>query len=199
MAHADQRERTLDATLPERRMDIHLGHREIADPRLPHAGAGCSSPETGRLPGRTALSTAGLHQRYAEYYSRAGDLLDVPLEGYEQAGDATRELAGSTASRAWPPRSLYNILGSWIRSQGISDVSNYGARVADVEGVRQVALAAVTLRAANVQTGDVADALRASELRNPYDGRPFEWSATDAAIRFRGLAQGERGTHLLYY
>jgi hypothetical protein len=137
--------------------------------------------------------------RYAEYYSRVGELLDAPLDQYEEAGEATRELAGSTAKRAWPPRSLYNLLGSWIRSRGISDVSNYGARVADVEGVRRAALAAVTLRAAQAETADVADALKASEWRSPYDGRPFEWSTTDSAIRFQGLAKGDRGVHLLYY
>ncbi|HEV8331698.1 MAG TPA: hypothetical protein VGQ22_09800 [Steroidobacteraceae bacterium] len=158
-------------------------------------------------PSRTAVAFLGgpLYQpqdsmnRYADYYSRVGELLDAPLARYEEAGDATRELAASTAKRAWPPGSLYNLLGSWIRSRGISDVSNYGARVADVEGVRRAALAAVTLRAAKVETAGVADALKASEWRNPYTGRPFEWSATDTAIRFQGLAAGERGVHLLYY
>jgi hypothetical protein len=136
---------------------------------------------------------------YAAYFSRVSELLDAPLERYEEAGDASRELADSTAKRAWPPRSLYNLVGSWIRSRGISDVSNYGARVADVEGVRRAALAAATLRAAKVETADVANALQAGEWRNPYDDRPFEWSATDSAIRFQGLAKGERGVHLLYY
>jgi hypothetical protein len=162
--------------------------------------------EEGR-PGRTAAAFLGgpLYQpqdsinHYAEYYSHAAELLDMPLDRYEAAAAATRDFSASTARRAWPPRSLYNLLGSWIRSRGISDVSNYGARVADVEGVRRAALAAVTLRAAKVEIADIADSLEASEWRAPYDNHPFEWSATDSAIRFRGLAEGERGVHLLYY
>lgn len=167
---------------------------EMAMERKGHAGR-----ITVAFLGRPFYQSQDLINRYAAYYSRVGELLDGPLDGYDDARSSAGELSARIQKSAWPPRSLYNLLGSWLASQGMSDYANYGARVADVEGVRRAAIAAVTLRAAKVDSADVADALRASDLRNPYDGRPFEWSAPDAAIRFRGLAQGERGMHLLYY
>jgi hypothetical protein len=137
--------------------------------------------------------------RYAEVYFHLGELLDAPLDRYEEARAAAAGFSARTAEDAWPPRSLYNVLGSWILSEAITDYSKYGARIADIEGVRRAALAAVTLRAAKVDAADVARALATSDLRNPYHGRPFVWSATDSAIQFIGLAPGERGVHLLYY
>jgi hypothetical protein len=148
---------------------------------------------------RPLYQSRDMINRYADYYSRVAELLDAPLSGYAETRSSASELAARTRKRTWPPRSLYNVLGSWIVAQGMADYSNYGARTADVEGVRRAALAAVTLRAANVEAADVTNALQASEWRNPYDGHPFEWSATDSAIRFQGLAEGEQGVHLLYY
>ncbi|HKS56863.1 MAG TPA: hypothetical protein VJS12_16330 [Steroidobacteraceae bacterium] len=167
---------------------------ELAMERKSHAGR-----VTVAILGRPLYQSQDLINRYADYYTRVGELLDAPFEDYEEARSTASELSARIQKSGWPPRSLYNILGSWVASQGMSDYANYGARAADVEGVRRAAIAAVTLRAAKVDKADVAEALRASELRNPYDGRPFEWSATDSAIRFRGLAEGERGLHLLYY
>jgi hypothetical protein len=137
--------------------------------------------------------------RYAEHYFRVGELLDAPLNRYQDARTAAAEFAARTTEDAWPPDSLYNLLGSWIMSEAVTDYSKYGARVADIEGVRRAALAMATLRAAKVDAADVTRALESSELQNPYDGRPFEWSASESAIRFVGLAPGERGVHLLYY
>jgi hypothetical protein len=163
--------------------------------------------EEPRRFGRTVVALLGgpLYQAqdsindYADYYSRAVELLDVPLDRYARSRAESAELARATEAAAWPPRSLYNIVGSWLISQGSLDYFDYGARVADIEGVRRAALAAATLRAANVQVESVGQALATSELTNPYDGRPFEWVATESAIRFRGLQAGERGEHLLPY
>jgi hypothetical protein len=137
--------------------------------------------------------------RYAEQYSHIGELLDVPLGRYQQARANAAGFEARTREDAWPPRSLYNVLGSWLRSQTSTDFSSYAVRVADIEGVRRAALAAMTLRAAQVDPADVDRALETSEFRNPYHGRPFTWSAQDSAICFVGLTPGERGVHLLYY
>lgn len=157
--------------------------------------------------GRTVVALLGgpLYQtqdsinKYADYYSRIVELLDVPLDRYAGNRDRSAEWARAAGAAAWPPRSLYNVVGSWIISQGSLDYFDYGARVADIEGVRRAALTAVTLRAANVQVENVGQALATSGLNNPYDGRPLEWAATESAIRFRGLQAGERGEHLLPY
>ena len=157
--------------------------------------------------GRTVVALLGapLYQpqdsinHYADYYSRLAELVDVPLDRYSESRGKSAQLAREAAAAAWPPRSLYNLVGSWLMSQGSLDYFDYGARVADIEGVRRAALTAVTLRAANVQVETVERALTLSELHNPYDDRPFEWAAAQRAIRFRGLQEGERGEHLLHY
>jgi hypothetical protein len=157
--------------------------------------------------GRTVVALLGapLYQtqdsinKYAGYYSRIAALLDVRLDQYPESRAKSAKLARDAAAAAWPPRSLYNLIGAWMVAQGSLDYYDYGARVADIEGVRRAALTAGTLRAAKVQVGSVEQALIVSELKNPYDERPFEWAATASAIRFRGLQQGARGEHLLHY
>lgn len=163
--------------------------------------------EPPRRFGRTVVALLGapLYQtqdsinKYADYLSNAQALLDVPLDVYVEGRARSAALARAVEADAWPPQSLYNIVGSWMISQSTADYSDYGARVADIEGVRRAALTAVMLRAASVQVAAVGQALATSELTNPYDGRPFEWSETERAIRFRGLQNGERGEHLLHY
>lgn len=160
-------------------------------------------PKLGRtvvaLLGAPLYQTQDSINQYAGYYSRIVELLDVRLEQYAESRAKSAELARDAGATAWPPRSLYNIVGSWMVAQGSLDYFDYGARVADIEGVRRAALAAVTLRAANVPVESVEHALTMSELNNPYGDRPFEWAATESAIRFRGLQDGERGEHLLHY
>jgi hypothetical protein len=134
----------------------------------------------------------------AAYYSLTADLIDgVPLSGYEAGANQLTEMAAEATSEAWPPRSLYNITGRMLVGFG-ADYGSYARRLGDIEGVRRAALAAVELRAAKVKQDDVPAALAASSLRNPYDGEPFIWDATDGAIVFRGLEPGERGEHRIY-
>jgi hypothetical protein len=166
-----------------------------------------TNDEGQRTFGRTVVALLGapLYQtqdsinQYADHFSRVVELFDVPLDRYHESRTKSAKLAREVQAAGWPPRSIYNIVGTWTVAQGSLDYFNYGARVADVEGMRRAALAAVTLRAANVQVENVEHALATSELRNPYDDRPFEWAGTEGAIRFRGLQAGERGEHLLHY
>jgi hypothetical protein len=60
-------------------------------------------------------------------------------------------------------------------------------------------LEAVTFRAAKVGISEVAAALAAAPLRNPYNNRPFEWDGKNRDILFRGLELGERGVHRIRY
>ncbi len=135
--------------------------------------------------------------RFADYYWGLGEAFDAPLEGYEAALARAARLTRETADSAFQ-RPLYN-LGGGVHLAATSDFTQYAARVTDVEGVRRAALAAVMLRDAAVAPADVAAALRTSELRNPYDGAPFQWDAADEAIVFRGLERGARGEHRLHY
>lgn len=132
---------------------------------------------------------------YAEFCSRALELLsDVPLADVEVTAKRATELV-NTWSREWrSPRSLYNILGRMIVGYG-PDFGSYVRRLGDIEGVRRAALAAVSLHEGRVTRDDIPSALAASQLRNPYDGEPFAWDASDDAIVFHGLEPGERGEH----
>ena len=58
---------------------------------------------------------------------------------------------------------------------------------ANMEGVRRAALAAATLRASAISVDEVEAALGTSDLRNPYDGSPLLWNATNRLIVFRGV------------
>ena len=75
----------------------------------------------------------------------------------------------------------------------------YGARVADVEGVRRAAVLATTLRSRGVAAADVPAQLAASEIRMPYTNGPFAWDLKEGAIVFTGLEASERARHDIKY
>jgi hypothetical protein len=133
---------------------------------------------------------------YTKHYARAAQLLEgVPFADFEHATDRVTELSRTAANESLPPSSLYNFLGRMITGIGAADFGSYARRVGDLEGVRRAALAAIGLHAAKVTPDAIPAALADSELRNPYDGEPFAWDATDGAVVFRGLELGERGEH----
>lgn len=135
--------------------------------------------------------------RHAAYLAELADTLDAPLQSYARVADDAARLARRTADEAFPPHSLYNLTGSLAMAAGFADYAGYARRVADLEGVRRAALAVVTLR--DVAPPDLAAALAASALRNPYDDQPLRWDAENRAIVFVGLEPGERGEHRFYY
>jgi hypothetical protein len=137
--------------------------------------------------------------RNAEYLSTMTEILSAPLNQYEDSVSRATEYMERTRSEALPPRSAYNIVGQVLEGIGAYDFGQYARRVADVEGVRRAALVAVTLHATNVGPANVATALAASSLRDPYTNRPFEWNEKDGAIVFRGLELGERAEHRIRY
>lgn len=138
--------------------------------------------------------------RYAEYFDELSTTLDAPLLGYASAATAASQLAERTANDAFPPRSLYNLAGVLLLgTAGPADYGIYARRVADLEGQRRAALAAVTLRADGTPPRDMPAALTLSPLRNPYDEQPLRWDAAEEAVVFDGLAPGERGEHRFYY
>jgi hypothetical protein len=137
--------------------------------------------------------------RHAAYLSRLADTLEAPLESYSRLADEASDLAQRTSSDAFPPRSLYNVVGALALAAGPADYSSYARRVADIEGVRRAASVTLGLRAQQLETAEVARALAASPLRNPYDDQPLLWDETEQAVVFVGLEPGERGEHRFYY
>lgn len=143
--------------------------------------------------------TAPLYKRQdfingmAEKHARKAELLSAPIRGYEAALKKAADVAESNSMF-----SLYNPVGRLLLAMDW-DVGSYAARVSDIEGVRRAALLAVTLRAQGVNAAGVPAALPKAALRNPYDGRPFEWDAERGAIVFQGLERSERGRHFISY
>ena len=136
---------------------------------------------------------------HAEHLARNVEILNAPLDGYESALKSASELADQRLNEVLPPRSVYNPVGRVVLGIGDHDLERYGARVADIEGVRRAALLAVTLRAEGVEPANVPAAMSQSVLRNPYNDRPFEWDAENRAIVFQGLEKSDRGRHSIRY
>jgi hypothetical protein len=160
-------------------------------------------PWTARASNRLV---AALFQRqdtlnvYSRYFTELDSTLDAPLNGYAAAADAASSLVERKANEVFPPRSLYNLMGSVLLGiAGPADYGDYARRVGDLEGIRRAALATVTLRAEATPPSEVAAALAASPLRNPYDDQPLRWDETEQAVVFVGLEPGERGEHRFYY
>ena len=136
--------------------------------------------------------------RFAELYWQTAQKFEVPLAQYQDAAREADELSGLAAAEAAASREIYNWRG--IRMlEDTTRFSQYALRVGDIEGVRRAAVAAATLRASGVDAKDVPAALAGAEERDPYTDRPFDWDPASSAIVFRGLQDGERGEHRIYY
>lgn len=127
------------------------------------------------------------------------EVLEVSYAQYPQAIERVSALQYETAEAAFPHR-FYNVIGDILFAIGASsDIAQYAARVADVEGVRQAALLAVELRARGVTPAQVPQMLADASLRSPYDGEPFAWDERTQEIVFVGLHKGEQGRHAILY
>lgn len=131
--------------------------------------------------------------RYAETMVQYIELFDRPYRALPAAYD---EAAVVHASTPKPFERAYNIVGDWLFSIAHPDLTEYAARVADLEGVRRAAVLASQLRARSLAPEELRKALADSELRNPYTNEPFTWIEESNEILFQGLATGDRGRHL---
>lgn len=93
----------------------------------------------------------------------------------------------------------YNLFGHLLLDAGATDWSTYAVRISDLEGIRRATLLTAQLRAERVPSGAAREQIKASALRNPYDGRSFQWNDAEQAIVFAGLADGERGRTSIAY
>ncbi|MDQ2075158.1 hypothetical protein [Marinimicrobium sp. ABcell2] len=87
-------------------------------------------------------------------------------------------------ARKW---SWYNATGHWLSNVYAVDFTQYGTRVADLEGFRRVLLATLHLRQAGVSPEDVAQHLAEHDLKNPYTGKPLLWDSDSNAIGVKSL------------
>lgn len=135
--------------------------------------------------------------RLAEEFRAVADTFDVPLAGYAEARKALREHRDSAGSFSW---TLYNPVGQWMMSsRGHDGYDDVPLKVASIEAMRRAALLTVQLRSRGVAPADMAGQVASSELRNPFDGKAFEWSAPDQAVVFSEPGRPEGQRHLYFY
>ena len=138
--------------------------------------------------------------KLAAMLARAAHDLDTPYDQYPQVLGRMRAETNHAPAELGLFADLYNLIGAMMTN--VPDAYNYGqygARVADVEGVRRAAVLATTLRSRGVAAADVPAQLAASEIRMPYTNGPFAWDLKEGAIVFTGLEASERARHDIKY
>jgi hypothetical protein len=140
-----------------------------------------------------------LSNRRADMFLRALAAMDVPYEHLPAGLERASVIFDNPAEEGGPFRRLYNPVGDMVLSISATGFGGYGARVADVEGVRRAAVLATEMRSRNLARAKIPAELAASAARSPYDNAPFGWDADEHAIAFVGLEANERGRHLFEY
>ncbi|MEO8464739.1 MAG: hypothetical protein ABI640_05310 [Gammaproteobacteria bacterium] len=93
----------------------------------------------------------------------------------------------------------YNFFGTslFLIPERTTAFADYGARVADLEGVRRAALMTVDLRNLAVPATLAGAMIPLAAVRDPYTGGPFGWTAEPPAVTFTGLEH--RPAHSFLY
>jgi hypothetical protein len=121
---------------------------------------------------------------------RLDALLSVPYTELEAALARVPEIEKRETGVI--PRA-YNFLGSTLATEDRATMfAEYGARAADLEGVRRAALLTVDLRNLAIPAELAGTMIPLAAVRDPYTGGPFGWTAEPPAVTFTGLER--RGT-----
>jgi hypothetical protein len=173
-------------------------HKGAAQPWLVEPGA-----EGLTLMGRIGSSLARpyyQHQDQVNYYAASyldfARRFDAPLGQYLQiAADADATAPDDLSFH------VYNAVGHVFRGlSGTWDFSEYPVRVGSIEGMRRAALLTVQLRIRGVPPESIAEELKSSALRDPFDHEAFEWSSAEKAVVYEGPdAERTRYRHPYFY
>jgi len=133
---------------------------------------------------------------YAAAYLDFSKRFEVPLPKYPAAEAAIETLATRELSFH-----VYNATGHLFRGlSGPWQFASYAMRTGSVEGMRRAALLTAQLRDRGVPLDAIADELKGSELRNPFDHQSFEWSTEEKAVVYDGPdAERSRKRHPYFY
>lgn len=140
-----------------------------------------------------------MSNRRAEMFVRACEAMNVPFENLPNGFERARAIFDKPGGEHGPLTRLYNPMGDLLMAQESGAYSGYGARVTDVEGSRRAAVLTANLRTKKVDAQNMSAELAASDIRAPYDNKPFEWDAGAQAIVFVGLEANERRRHAFKY
>jgi hypothetical protein len=104
-----------------------------------------------------------------------------------------------TEKKAAADIGVYNPVGRiLLNMEGMDAYTTYGFRVVNLEGMRRVALLASQLRSSGAKGNDVAEGVRASDLRDPYDGKEFVWDSEQSALLFSRTLEGKPDFKIAY-
>lgn len=109
--------------------------------------------------------------RMARAYVAAGERFGVPLHEYPAVAERVTEECAEFHQ---------------------FNVDKYVYRVGTLEGMRRAALLAAELRVREVPHADVAAAVLATPLQDPFSREPFTWSAADGTLTFNSPAANGR-------
>lgn len=133
---------------------------------------------------------------YAAAYLDFSKRFEVPLAQYPAA---EAEVEGF---ESWEfSFHVYNATGHIFQSlSGPWQFASYAMRTGSVEGMRRAALLTAQLRDRGVPLDGIADELKSSELRNPFDHQSFEWNTEEKAVDYDGPdAERSRSRHPYFY
>jgi hypothetical protein len=133
---------------------------------------------------------------YAAAYLDFCSRFEVPLPKYPAAEAEIEALVSREI-----PFQVYNATGNVFRGlSGPWQFAGYAMRTGSVEGMRRAALLTAQLRDRGVPLDAIADELRGSELRNPFDHQSFKWNADEKTVVYDGPdAERSRSRHPYFY
>lgn len=142
-------------------------------------------------PQATSNANADRMLRVAELYDR--DYAAIP-----QAA-ATFLASYGVEKKAAADIGVYNPVGRiLLNMEGMDAYTTYGFRVVNLEGMRRVALLASQLRSSGAKGNDVAEGVRTSDLRNPYDDKEFAWDPEHGSLLFSRTLEGKPDFKIAY-
>lgn len=134
----------------------------------------------------------------ADRMLRVVGLYDRDYAAIPQAA-ATFLATYGTEKKAAADIGVYNPVGRiLLNMEGMDTYTRYGFRVANLEGMRRVALLASQLRSSGAKGNEVAEGVRTSDLRDPYDGKEFAWEPGQGALLFSRTLEGRPDFKIAY-
>jgi hypothetical protein len=133
---------------------------------------------------------------YAQMYLDFAKRFEAPLDRYLEIAESVK----ATAPQGFSFH-VYDAVGHVFRGlAGVWDFADYPVRVGSIEGMRRAALLTAQLRGRGVPADQMTTELSGAELRNPFDGKPFEWSAEEQAVVYVGPdAERSRKRHPYFF
>jgi hypothetical protein len=124
------------------------------------------------------FQTQDISNEFAADYVEFIEAFDVPLSEYP----GTAEKWAKRGPRHPFLSRLYDVGGDYMHQLASVSYHTYAQRVAAAEAWRRASLTTAQLRVRGVPAAQVAAELEHAALRNPFDGRPFTWSAAEQAV-----------------